>query len=142
MGLSASGTFDLGWDEKAPYDTDEGATLAMATATHKFHGDVNGLGVVQLIKAMTSEPTSAGYVAIERVVGSINGRAGSFVLQHSAISNRGDRALQVVVVPDSGTGELKGLSGTLDIEVEADGTHNYTLDYTLDGVSGKSPGQG
>lgn len=135
MGLRASGTFDLGWDEKAPYDTDEGATLAMATATHTFHGDLQGAGVVQLIKAMTSEPTSAGYVAIERVVGSIDGRAGSFVLQHCAISNRGDRVLKVVVVPDSATGELKGLSGTFDIIVEADGTHNYTFDYELDGVS-------
>jgi hypothetical protein len=135
MGLRATGTFQLGWDEKSPYDTAEGATLAMVTATHEFQGDIDGSGVVELIKAMTPMPTSAGYVGMERVIGSVNGRAGSFVLQHSAISDRGDRMLNVVVVPDTGTGELTGISGRLDIEVAPDGTHKYILDYALDGMS-------
>jgi hypothetical protein len=132
MSLRATGTFQLDWDEKEPYDSDEGATLTMATAGHKFQGDIDGSGVVHLIKAMTREPTSAGYVAIERVTATVHGRTGGFVLQHSAISNRGDRELNVVVVPDSGTGRLIGISGSLQINVEADGTHNYTFDYVLD----------
>jgi hypothetical protein len=77
---------------------------------------------------------SAGYVAIERVEGTLHGRHGSFVLQHSGTMTRGVPELTIRVVPDSGMGELSGLAGTLTIEI-ADGAHSYDLEYTLEKVS-------
>jgi hypothetical protein len=73
---------------------------------------------------------SAGYVAMERVTGTLHGRTGSFVLQHNATMNRGVPQLSIMVVPDSGTGQLVGLTGTFDIQISA-GKHSYTFDYTL-----------
>ena len=74
--------------------------------------------------------SSGGYVALEIVTGSLKGRAGTFVLQHSATMNRGTPHLSVTVVPDSGTGQLTGLSGTMEIII-ADGKHSYDFEYTL-----------
>jgi hypothetical protein len=83
-----------------------------------------------MIAAGTAVSGSAGYVAMERVTGSLHGRNGSFVLQHSATMTRGEPQLSVTVVPDSGTGELVGLAGSMRIQVE-DGRHAYTFDYRL-----------
>ena len=82
-----------------------------------------------MIAAFTGTPGSAGYVAIEHFTGSVGGRSGSFVLQHSGVMNKGDGQLTVTIVPDSGTGELVGISGTLDINND-EGQHSYVLDYT------------
>jgi hypothetical protein len=81
---------------------------------------------------MTGTPVqgSAGYVALEKVTGSIKGRSGTFYLQHSGIMNRGKGQLKVIVVPDSGTGDLTGLSGSLSIKIE-DGKHFYDFEYTI-----------
>jgi hypothetical protein len=73
---------------------------------------------------------SAGYVAIELVVGRLDGRAGTFVLQHSGSMNRGAASLSVTVVPDSGTGELAGLTGTMTIDI-VEGKHSYRFEYSL-----------
>ena len=81
-----------------------------------------------MLAAFTATPGSAGYVAIEHFTGSVNGKAGSFVMQHSGTMNRGDAQLTVNIVPDSGSGELASISGTLDIE-NSDGQHSYVLDY-------------
>jgi Protein of unknown function (DUF3224) len=67
---------------------------------------------------------------IERVTGTLRGRNGSFVLQHAAVVNRGMPELRIAVVPDSGTGQLTGLSGTMNIKI-ADGKHSYDFEYTL-----------
>lgn len=83
-----------------------------------------------MIAAFTSTPGSAGYVAIEHFMGSVSGRSGSFVLQHSGVMNRGDAQLTVTIVPDSGTKELAGISGTLEIDNDQ-GQHSYLLDYQL-----------
>ena len=77
---------------------------------------------------------SAGYVAIERVTGRVHGRAGSFALQHFGVMNRGASSLTLSVVPDSGTGELTGLSGTMSIDIR-DGQHFYAFDYSLEPVA-------
>ena len=74
---------------------------------------------------------SAGYIAIERVIGTLNGRKGSFVLQHSGTLTRGAPQQSITVVPDSGTGQLVGLAGKLTITIAPDGKHSYTFDYTL-----------
>jgi hypothetical protein len=81
--------------------------------------------------ASTSVKGSAGYVAIERVDGKLKGRNGSFALQHNAIMDRGQPSLSIIVVPDSGTGELVGLTGKMNIRIEAGGKHYYDFDYNL-----------
>ncbi|MFB6893871.1 DUF3224 domain-containing protein [Kitasatospora sp. NPDC056327] len=131
MTNKAAGTFELVWDEKDPYHAEEGVALSKVIVTKTFVGDLVGTSVTELIKAMTPEPTSAGYVAIERFTGTVHGQEGTFVLQHSAISTRGEGDLNIVVVPDSGTGALKNISGSFNVVV-ADGKHSYTLDYALE----------
>jgi hypothetical protein len=83
-----------------------------------------------MISAMTETKGSAGYVAIERVTGVLNGKKGSFVLQHTGLMNRGTPSLSVVVVPDSGTEELVGIEGEFKINIEA-GKHLYEFNYRL-----------
>jgi hypothetical protein len=83
-----------------------------------------------MLTAMTSVKGSAGYVAIEKVTGTLRGRSGTFVLQHSATMNRGTPQLSLTVVPDSGTGQLTGVAGSMTIKI-ADGKHFYEFDYTL-----------
>jgi hypothetical protein len=87
--------------------------------------------VVHLIVAGTPVENSRAYVAMERVVGSLAGRSGSFVFQHFAVGDRGEQSLRVAVVPDSGTGELSGLRGEMDILIASDGSHSYVFDYRL-----------
>jgi len=83
-----------------------------------------------MLSAMSNVKGSAGYVAIERVTGALKGRSGSFVLQHNAIMTRGKPKLNIIVVPDSGTGQLAGLSGNMKINI-VEGKHFYEFDYTL-----------
>jgi hypothetical protein len=101
--------------------------------TKTFHGDVEGESNTELLMAYGAEERSAAYVGFERVVGSVHGRSGSFALQHSASSDgpRGERSATWSVVPDSGTGELRGLRGEAGISVEPGGGHSFTLDYEL-----------
>jgi hypothetical protein len=96
----------------------------------QFHGDLAGTSKGTMLTAGTSIKGSAGYVALERVSGSLDGREGSFILQHSGIMNRGVPQLMISVVPDSGTGELIGLAGTMSITF-VDGHHSYVFDYAL-----------
>jgi pimeloyl-ACP methyl ester carboxylesterase len=96
----------------------------------QFHGDLDGTGKGQMLTALTDVQGSAGYVAIERVSGRLGGRNGSFVLQHNGIMTRGAPRLTLSVVPDSGTGALTGISGTMTIKIE-DGRHFYDFEYVL-----------
>jgi hypothetical protein len=101
----------------------------MAIDKH-FHGDLEATSRGEMLMAGTSVKGSAGYVAIEAVTGKLHGREGSFVLQHSGMMTRGVPRLTVTVVPDSGTGGLAGLSGSMAINVAA-GKHSYEFEYTL-----------
>jgi hypothetical protein len=83
-----------------------------------------------MLTAMTGTEGSAGYVAMERVTGTLHGREGSFVLQHTGTMNRGAQQLSIAVVPDSGTGKLAGIAGTFAIRIE-DGRHYYDFEYSL-----------
>ena len=83
-----------------------------------------------MLSAMTEVKGSAGYVAMERVTGTLHGRSGSFVLQHSGTMTRGAPQMSVTVVPDSGTGQLAGLAGQMTIKI-TDGKHFYEFEYTL-----------
>ena len=95
-----------------------------------FHGDLEANSSGQMLTVTTDIANSAGYVAVERVTGVLHGRTGSFALQHSGTMNRGVSILSVTVVPDSGTGDLQRIAGSLVITI-TDGTHYYDFEYTL-----------
>lgn len=126
----ASGRFEVKLAPQAGDDYADATTLARMTIDKVFHGDLEGTSRGQMLSAGTAIRNSAGYVAIERVTGTLHGRTGTFVLQHSGTMNRGAPQLVVTVVPDSGTGDLTGLSGTMMIAISG-GKHAYTFDYTL-----------
>lgn len=106
------------------------ATLGRLSLEKQFHGDLDAVGKGEMLTAITGVDGSAGYVAIERVVGTLNGRNGSFVFQHSGIMSRGDQHLSISVVPDSGTEQLTGISGVFSLTI-VDGKHGYRFDYSL-----------
>lgn len=129
---TASGTFEVTLTPEASDDGGgEGATLARLSIEKQFQGDLEGSSRGEMLSASTGVEGSAGYVAIERFVGTLNGRHGTFALQHSGTMARGAPQLTISVVPDSGTAELAGLAGTMAIEI-ADGQHSYQLEYTLE----------
>ena len=98
----------------------------------QFHGDLEGASKGEMLSLGTGAKGSSGaYVALERVTGTLRGRSGSFTLVHTAIMNRGVPQLTITVVPDSGTGELTGIAGKLDIKIEEGGQHFYDFEYTL-----------
>ena len=130
MTTRAGGTFDVKLSPQASDDESEGATLGRMSIDKQFHGDLEGTSKGEMLTAGTAVPGSAGYVAIERVAGTLHGRRGTFALQHSGTMTRGAPQLTITVVPDSGTGELEGLAGQMTIEI-ADKKHFYDLEYTL-----------
>ena len=125
----ATGTFKV---NVAPLPArDEGAnTIGRMSIDKTFEGDLQGTTRGEMLAAMTATPSSAVYVAIEHVTGTLNGRKGGFTLYHTGVMDRGTGTLAVHVVPDSGTGELVGLTGTMDIIVEG-GKHSYVFEYSL-----------
>jgi Protein of unknown function (DUF3224) len=128
---TVQGTFDITrWDDSTYLDAD-GIKLGAVDVAKTFRGGLEGTSTARLLTAGGPVPTSAGYVAIERFVGSVDGVEGSFVLQHSAVMSGGDGDMSVQIVPDSGTGKLSGISGTLRIDRDADGGHSYRLDYEV-----------
>ncbi|MPZ99391.1 MAG: DUF3224 family protein [Dehalococcoidia bacterium] len=132
MPQRAEGHFEVTGDPQ-PYDTVEGVTLARSRLEKRFHGDLQGASDVEMLSAIAGDTGSAGYVAIERVSGTLGGRSGSFVLQHNGTLLRGAPSLTVSVVPDSGTGALEGIAGEMQIDITPEG-HRYTFDYTLEAV--------
>ncbi|MEO8453296.1 MAG: DUF3224 domain-containing protein [Gemmatimonadota bacterium] len=133
MTTHASGTFDVKLAPQPTSDTTEGSTLARMSIDKQFHGDLAAASKGEMLAVGTAVKGSAGYVAIERVTGTLHGKSGAFVLQHNATMNRGTPALNVIVVPDSGTGELVGITGTMNIIIAPDGKHSYEFDYSIAG---------
>ena len=129
----ATGSFDVKVTVQKP-DTQvaRAANLSRLTIDKRFHGDLEGISKGEMLALQTETKGSAGYVALERVTAKLKGKSGSFVLQHSATMDRGDSHAEIVVVPDSASGELRGLSGKMVITVAADGSHSYELDFKLD----------
>jgi hypothetical protein len=130
MTTHAKGTFEVKITPQTPDGKFEDATMGRMTIDKQLHGDLEATSKGQMLSAMTDVKGSAGYVAMERVTGKLNGRNGSFVLQHSATMTRGVPQLSVTVVPDSGTGQLVGLTGKMDIIINA-GKHSYDFEYAL-----------
>jgi hypothetical protein len=123
----ATGTFEV----KLTPQTAADALPGRMTIDKQFRGDIDGTSKGEMLAAMTDVKGSAGYVAIERITGKLAGRGGTFVLQHSGTMTRGTPHLVIRVVPDSGTGELAGITGTMTIDI-ADGKHSYVFEYTLE----------
>lgn len=128
--LRAKGTFEVKITPQGSGEQGAGATLGRMSIDKQFQGDLEAGSKGEMLSAMTEVKGSAGYVAIERVSGTLQGRRGSFVLQHTGAMTRGTPQLSVTVVPDSGTGELAGLTGSMSIEITG-GKHSYTFEYTL-----------
>ncbi|MCC4107233.1 DUF3224 domain-containing protein [Serratia ureilytica] len=128
--MHATGTFDIKLTPQTATAEIETAKLSRMTIDKQFHGDLTAASLGEMLAVRMDAHGSAGYVAMERVMGTLHGRKGSFVLQHSGTMNRGASSLQLTVVPDSGTGELTQLSGSMTIEIDQ-GTHRYTMDYVL-----------
>jgi hypothetical protein len=124
----AKGTFDV---KVTPQENHTGEpTLSSLLLEKRFHGDITGTSRGQMLAAGTAIEGSAGYVAIERITGTLLGRNGSFVVQHMGHMGRGQVHLTLSVLPDSGTEQLQGLTGTMRIRIEQ-GQHFYELDYAL-----------
>jgi Protein of unknown function (DUF3224) len=130
MAQQAKGTFEVKVTP-GPYEVADRVAAGRLTLDKSFAGDLAGSSKGEMWTADTSVQGSAGYVAIEKVTGTLRGRRGSFTLLHQGtMSHGGDFKLSVVVVPDSGTDQLAGLRGAMNIII-ADGKHSYELDYEL-----------
>lgn len=129
MTQQASGTFQVKLSPQAPAGSEE-PTVGRLLLDKVFSGDLEAVSAGQMLALRTGTENSAGYVAIERVSGALHGRQGSFALQHSGTMNRGVPGLSIHVIPDSGSGDLLGLSGEMVLD-QRDGGHAYTLTYTL-----------
>jgi len=126
----AKGEFDVSRSDEPACDMGGGVSSGHYRFDKRFHGALDASSVVHMLAVGTDVPGSAAYVAIERLDGSLDGRAGTFFLQHNGVMNRGAATLSLTIVPDSGTGELQGISGRMAIEI-TEGRHFYTLDYAL-----------
>ncbi|MCI0665645.1 MAG: DUF3224 domain-containing protein [Acidobacteria bacterium] len=126
----ASGTFEVELKPHEQDDKSENVALGRMSIDKQFHGDIEGTSKGQMLTAGTAVEGSAGYVAIERVGGTLHGLSGTFVLQHNGTMTRGVPQLSITVVPDSGTGQLVGLAGTMTIRIDG-GKHSYEFEYTL-----------
>lgn len=128
--MLAHGSFETSTSQPAPYDSVEGVSFSRSRLQRRFEGDLLAVGQLEMLGARTPTPGSAGYVALERVAGELHGRRGSFCLLHTALMGHGQRSLSMQIVPDSGTGELRHIRGSMDVSVE-NGARIYRLNYEL-----------
>jgi hypothetical protein len=127
--LHATGPFDVTVTHQD--DKSDDPLLNRMTLDKQYHGDLEGTGKGQMLTAGTSVKGSGAYVAIEKFTGTLKGHSGTFVLQHLGTMTQNVPQLSVSIVPDSGTGELKGISGKMTINIAAGGKHSYDLEYTV-----------
>ena len=126
----ATGSFEITLQPLSNAEVSSDALLGRMLLTKKFTGDLAASARGQMLSAGTSTKGSAGYVAIDHVTGMLDGRSGSFLLQHSGSMQRGAPTLSIKVIPDSGTEGLAGIAGTLSINV-VDGKHFYDFLYSF-----------
>ncbi len=126
---TAVGPFDV---KVTPQDDNSGDPFLNRMLLDKqYHGDLEAIGMGQMLTAGTAVKGSGAYVAIEKVSGALKGREGTFILQHTGTMNQNKPDLMIVIVPDSGTAELAGIVGKMKINIAPDGKHSYELEYTL-----------
>ena len=129
MTATAKGPFDV---KLTPQGTGTDPTaVGRMTLDKTFHGDIEATSSGEMLAVRTAVAGSAGYVAIERVSGTLAGRTGTFALQHWGIMDKNAPDLRIAVIPDSGTGQLAGLTGTMTIDIQPGGKHFYAFTYTL-----------
>lgn len=131
MTKRATGIFEVKITPQEADDKSPNPPVGRMLLDKQFHGDLEAVSKGQMLTGMTAVQGSAGYVAMEQVSGKLHGREGTFVLQHNGVMIRGTPQLMITVVPDSGTGQLVGLTGKMDIQI-ADGKHSYVLEYALE----------
>jgi len=129
--MQARGDFEVKLAPLPSYNTEADAQLGRMSLDKTFHGELEAVSKGEMLSAGSPQSGSAGYVAVERVTGTLHGRRGSFALQHNATMHRGEFSLNVIVVPGSGTGELQGLRGAMQIII-ADGRHSYEFEYEFE----------
>ena len=133
--VHAKGSFDIKMTPAEPTDFEKANDITRVSSEKTWHGDFEGVSHGEMITGSTASTGSMAYVAIERMTGKLNGRQGSFTFSHRATMMKGDAPaageLSVMVVPNSGTGELTGLKGSLMIHIDAQGKHTWTFDYSL-----------
>ena len=130
MEKRAAGTFEV---KVLPLPADDGVDtggFGRMSIDKVFSGALTGTSKGQMVAGMTAVQGSGAYVALERVTGSLDGRSGSFILHHTGTMGGGKQELHIAVVPDSGTGVLVGLAGTMRIVIDG-GKHSYEFDYSL-----------
>ena len=128
--MHATGPFDVKLTPQPPSD---GSVIGRMILDKTWHGDIEATSKGEMLAFSSGSSGSAGYVAMEQVAGSVAGRSGTFVLQHSGVMTRGQGELVISVVPDSGTGELTGLSGSMQIDITPGGKHSYRFEYEVAG---------
>ena len=126
----ATGSFDVTLKPLQLDDTPGREGLGRMSIDKQYHGELEATSKGEMLTGGTAIKNSAGYVAVERVTGTLKGRKGTFILQHNGIMNRGSGSLTITVIPDSGTDQLDGIRGTMAIRIEG-GKHFYDLTYTL-----------
>jgi len=129
MPTHASGAFDVKITPQPDKDADP--ALGRMSIDKQYHGDLEGTSKGQMLTAGTDVKGSAVYVAIEKVSGTLKGRNGTFILHHTGIMTRGVPQLSITVAPDSGAGQLAGITGKMVINIAPDGKHSYEFEYTL-----------
>ena len=129
--MQAKGEFEVKRIPQEELDIGGGASVGHSRFDKRFRGPLDAISVVHMLAVMAPVQGSGAYVAIERIEGTLDGRAGSFFAQHSGVMDRGTPSLALTVVPDTGTGQLSGLRGRMAIEI-VEGKHFYTFDYELD----------
>lgn len=130
MPTVAKGTFNVEMKPQTEPSSADGVSLGRMSLDKLFEGDLVATGAGEMLTALTPSKGSAGYVAIERVTGTLRGRSGSFVFQHSGTMDQGAQRLSIMVVPGSGTGDLAGISGSFKSNI-AEGRHLYEFEYSL-----------
>lgn len=128
--MNAKGAFEVKLSKLQPYNIMAEAKLGRMSIDKEFSGDLQAVSKGEMLSAFSNTEGSAGYVAIEEVEGILQGKEGTFILQHNATMTRNKQELNIIVVPDSGTGELKGLIGRMQINI-IDGKHFYDFDYNI-----------
>ena len=128
---TATGPFDVKLAPQALSGVAEHAGLSRMSLDKQFHGALEASSAGEMLAFRSATSGSAGYVALETVRGTLDGRAGSFVLQHSSTLTRGEPQQSITVVPDSGTDALAGLSGRMVVDIAPGGAHSYRFEYTL-----------
>jgi hypothetical protein len=130
MTTRAIGNFEVKMNPQPADEKVEDPSIGRMLLDKQYDGNLEATSKGEMLAVGTDVPGSAGYVAMERVTGTLNGRKGTFALQHSGTMTRGTPHLTITVVPDSGTGELVGLTGKV-LVVIVDGKHSYEFDYTF-----------